>query len=47
MENSKENSKKIVWYNLAFMAFSTVWGLEMLLMALFISTEFKLFSAGF
>ena len=20
------NSKKIVWYNLAFMAFSTVWG---------------------
>ena len=21
-----ENSKKIVWYNLAFMAFSTVWG---------------------
>ncbi|WP_296875071.1 APC family permease [Thomasclavelia sp.] len=26
MENSKENSKKILWYNLAFMAFSTVWG---------------------
>ena len=21
-----ESSKKIVWYNLAFMAFSTVWG---------------------
>lgn len=25
-ENTMENSKKIVWYNLAFMAFSTVWG---------------------
>ena len=25
-EGKMESSKKIVWYNLAFMAFSTVWG---------------------
>ena len=24
--NNNQNEKKILWYNLAFMAFSTVWG---------------------
>lgn len=30
-----ESSKKILWYNLAFMAFSTVWGFGNVLFRLF------------
>ena len=41
------NSKKIVWYNLAFMAFSTVWGFGNVLNGYIFFNKFKLSSVGF